>query len=131
MKHTSLILLLALAVACSTQKQPQPFSVIPMPNDVTLSEGSLNVAGALISYSEGWDARAVKAINAFKESLQTVTGKACDGKGGTMVSEGKQYQLLADTGYVQVSREEYEQVAPQSEGTFIEDIEGWDDFRKP
>ena len=86
MKHTSLILLLALAVACSTQKQPQPFSVIPMPNDVTLSEGSLNVAGALISYSEGWDARAVKAINAFKESLQTVTGKACDGKGGTMVS---------------------------------------------
>ena len=38
MKRTTLLLTLMLAVACSSPKQPQPFSVIPMPNDVTLSE---------------------------------------------------------------------------------------------
>ena len=49
MKHFFLTLMtIALAVACSENKQPQPFSVIPMPNDVTLAEGSFNVASALV-----------------------------------------------------------------------------------
>ena len=63
MKHTLLTLLtIALAVACSENKQPQPFSVIPMPNDVTLSEGSFNVAGALVTCDENLDEATAKAV---------------------------------------------------------------------
>ena len=52
-------------------------------------------------------------------------------KGNTMVSGGTQYMLKADTAMVKVSKEEYLQQAPQHEGTFLEDIDGWEDFRKP
>jgi hexosaminidase len=84
MKHTHILILLALtlAVACSEKKQPQPFSVIPMPNDVTLAEGSFNVAGALVSYDENVDAQSAKAIDGFVQTLKTVTGKPMNGKGG-------------------------------------------------
>ena len=84
MKHTHILTLLALtlAVACGEKKQPQPFSVIPMPNDVTLAEGSFNVAGALVSYDENVDAKSAKAIDGFVQTLKTVTGKPMNGKGG-------------------------------------------------
>ena len=84
MKHTHILLLFALtlAVACGEKKQPQPFSVIPMPNDVTLAEGSFNVAGALVSYDENVDAQSAKAIDGFVQTLKTVTGKPMNGKGG-------------------------------------------------
>ena len=81
MKRTLLIILtITLAVACRENKQPQPFSVIPMPNDVTLAEGSFNVAGAPVSYDENVDAASAKAIDGFVKTLETVTGKA--GKNG-------------------------------------------------
>ena len=86
MKHTFLTLLtIALAVACSENKQPQPFSVIPMPNDVTLAEGSFNVAGALVTCDENLDDASAKAIQGFVNTLETVTGKACkNGKNGAI-----------------------------------------------
>ena len=81
MKRTLLIILtITFAVACRENKQPQPFSVIPMPNDVTLAEGSFNVAGAPVSYDENVDAASAKAIDGFVKTLETVTGKA--GKNG-------------------------------------------------
>lgn len=52
-------------------------------------------------------------------------------KGNTMVSGDTQYLLQTDSALVKVSKEEYEQVAPQQNGTYLEDIDGWDDFRKP
>ena len=52
-------------------------------------------------------------------------------KNGAMVSGGTQYVLSADSGMVKVSKEEFESVAPQQNGTYLEDIEGWEDFRKP
>lgn len=52
-------------------------------------------------------------------------------KNGAMSSEGVTYMLQADTAMVEVSRDEYQQVAPRQEGTFLEDIDGWEDFRKP
>ncbi len=84
MKHSRILFLFALtlAVACGEKKQPQPFSVIPMPNDVTLAEGSFNVAGALVSYDENVDAQSAKAIDGFVQTLKTVTGKPMNGKGG-------------------------------------------------
>lgn len=52
-------------------------------------------------------------------------------KDGAMVSGGKQYVLRADSGMVKVSKDEYESVAPQQNGTYLEDIDGWEDFRQP
>ena len=86
MKHTFLTLLtIALAVACSEKKQPQPFSVIPMPNDVTLAEGSFNVAGVQVTCDENLDEASAKAVQGFVNTLETVTGKTCkNGKKGTI-----------------------------------------------
>ena len=81
MKRTLLTLVtIALAVACRENKQPQPFSVIPMPNDVTLAEGSFNVAGALVTCDENLDEASAKAVQGFVNTLETVTGKV--GKAG-------------------------------------------------
>ncbi len=76
MRHNLLsILALTLAVACTSQKQPQPFSVIPMPNDVTLSEGSFNLAGQDIYAEASLDQATHKAIADLWNQLYTVTGK--------------------------------------------------------
>ena len=69
------ILALSLAVACSAPQQPQPFSVIPMPNDVTLSEGSFNLAGADFYADASLDGQSLKAIDGFRQQLVTVSGK--------------------------------------------------------
>ena len=75
MKNTFLTLLaIVLAVSCGEKKQPQPFSVIPMPNDVTITEGSFNVAGAFISHDENLDAASLKAVDDFIQTVTTVTG---------------------------------------------------------
>lgn len=52
-------------------------------------------------------------------------------KDGKMVSAGIQYMLLRDTSLVKVSREEYEKVASSQAATYIDEIDGWEDFRKP
>lgn len=52
-------------------------------------------------------------------------------KDNQMVSGGTQYLLKNDSALVEVSKDEFFQVAPQQSGTFLEEIEGWDDFRKP
>ena len=103
MKHTLLTLVtIALAVACSENKQPQPFSVIPMPNDVTLAEGSFNVAGALVSVDGNVDEMTAKAIQGFKETLETVTGKPMNGKRGGTVRFGLNPNLGAEEYFLQV-----------------------------
>jgi hexosaminidase len=103
MKHTHLFTFLALtlAVACGEKKQPQPFSVIPMPNDVTLSEGSFNVANARISCDENLDEASAKAVNGFVETLKTVTGKSMNGKGGD-IHFGLNPNLGAEEYFLQV-----------------------------
>ena len=72
---------LALAVSCSGSRQPEPFSVIPYPNDVTLSEGVFPVAGALVSYDEALDDLSGKAVTRFAQALTTATGKLSGGAG--------------------------------------------------
>lgn len=52
-------------------------------------------------------------------------------QGNSMVSGETQYLLQNDSAMVKVSKDEYQAVAPQHEGTYFEDIEGWEDFRKP
>ena len=103
MKHTLLTLLtIALAMACSENKQPQPFSVIPMPNDVTLAEGSFNVAGALVTCDENLDEATAKAVQGFVHTLETVTGKASKaGKNGE-IHFGLNPNLGAEEYFLQV-----------------------------
>lgn len=48
-----------------------------------------------------------------------------------MISGEVQYFLKTNDTEVKVSAEEYKQVAPEQNGTFLEDIDGWEDFRKP
>ena len=84
MKRYAILFLLATLAACASPKQPEPFSVIPMPNDVTLSEGSFSVEEATIVWDAGWDERSDKAIQEFSRTLRTVTGKKpqANGAGG-------------------------------------------------
>ena len=103
MKHTLLTLLtIALAVACSENKQPQPFSVIPMPNDVTLAEGSFDVAGALVTCDENLDEASAKAVQGFVKTLETVTGKPCKSDKNGMVHFGLNPNLGAEEYFLQV-----------------------------
>lgn len=83
MKRLSLILaLVALTAACS-RPQPQAFHVIPMPEDVTLGEGVFPVAGAAIQVDENIDPVSVKAIQRFRDAVETASGKPLrDGNNG-------------------------------------------------
>ena len=103
MKHTLLALLtIVLALSCRENGQPQPFSVIPMPNDVTLSEGSFNVAGALVTVDENLDEASSKAVEAFSETLATVTGKPMTGKRGGEIHFGLNPNMGAEEYFLQV-----------------------------
>ena len=106
MRHTLLTLLtVALTVACSENKQPQPFSVIPMPNDVTLSEGSFNVAGALVTWDEDMDDASAKAVQGFVKTLETVTGKPCKSSKDGMIHFCVNPNLGAEEYFLQVKED--------------------------
>lgn len=65
----------------------------------------------------------IAASGMARESFSTQDNK--------MVSTGIEYMLLKDSAMVKVNKEEYQNVAPKQNGTYLEDIEGWEDFRKP
>jgi hexosaminidase len=103
MKNILLTLLAAvLVLSCRENGQPQPFSVIPMPNDVTLAEGSFNVAGALVSVDENLDEASAKAVKAFSETLETVTGKPMNGKRGGVIRFGLNPNMGTEEYFLQV-----------------------------
>lgn len=52
-------------------------------------------------------------------------------QGNAMVSTGTKYFLQGDSAMVEVSQEAYQEVAPKQSATYLEDIEDWEDFRKP
>ena len=82
MKHIALLSALALVLSCSAP-EPEPFHVIPMPNDVTLGEGSFALAGARLTIDQALDEASLQAINAFTAQVEAVSGKAFrKGEGG-------------------------------------------------
>lgn len=48
-----------------------------------------------------------------------------------MVSSGTKYLLQGDSALTEVSKEAYLEVSPKQNSTYFEDLEDWEDFRKP
>lgn len=74
MKHISILMAAAaMTIACSSPK-PQEFHVIPMPEEVTLSDGTFCVKGAAVGFDENLDGASFDAICRFIDALETATG---------------------------------------------------------
>jgi len=104
MKRNSCFYLLAvllLFTACS-KGTPVPFSVIPMPNEVTLGKGVFPVKGAHLVMDDEMDAASWKAVSDFVNAVETATGKPLkEGNGGFSFSynpemEAEEYLIVID-----------------------------------
>ena len=68
------ILLAALAVMACAKPVPQEFHVIPMPDQVSITDGAFCVKGVQISVDPAMDELSQKAVGRFVEALETATG---------------------------------------------------------
>ena len=75
MKRITLLFTAALAFVACCQSQPQAFHVIPMPAEVTLTEGSYAVAGKAFFLDPHLDDASSAAIWRFKNALEVASGK--------------------------------------------------------
>ena len=83
MKTHSILLAAAICAAACQAPVPQDFHVIPMPESVTVSEGSFNAAGAAVKIDENIPDDALKAIVRFTSALEKASGKKMhEGEGG-------------------------------------------------
>ncbi|MBQ4389157.1 MAG: beta-N-acetylhexosaminidase [Bacteroidales bacterium] len=75
-------MLAVLAVSCA-KPQPQAFQVIPMPADVTVTDGAFCVKGVAVAVDSALDEFSQKAVGRFVSALETATGaKTKSGEGG-------------------------------------------------
>ncbi len=74
MKHLALFLSVVALLAACAKPQPQAFHVIPMPADVTLSDGAFPVKGVAVAVDPALDDRSQKAVGRFVQALETATG---------------------------------------------------------
>ena len=82
MKKTIIMMLAVLAVSCA-KPQPQAFQVIPMPADVTVTDGAFCVKGVAVAVDSALDELSQKAVGRFVSALETATGaKTKSGEGG-------------------------------------------------
>ncbi len=76
------MMLAVLAVSCA-KPQPQAFQVIPMPADVTVTDGAFCVKGVAVAVDSALDELSQKAVGRFVSALETATGaKTKSGEGG-------------------------------------------------
>ena len=95
MKRISILLSLAALLAACAKPQPQAFHVIPMPADVTLSEGAFPVKGAAVTVDPALDELSQKAVGRFVSALETATGTPA-GKSGKAISFRLNSNLAAE-----------------------------------
>ena len=74
MKRFLTIMTLAVAVSACCTQQPQDFHVIPMPESVTIGDGTFCVKGAAVGFDENLDAASFDAVLRFVDALETATG---------------------------------------------------------
>ncbi len=76
------MMLAVLALSCA-KPQPQAFQVIPMPADVTVTDGAFCVKGVAVAVDSALDELSQKAVGRFVSALETATGaKTKSGEGG-------------------------------------------------
>ena len=75
MKRTLLAALAVILVTACHKPEAQPFSVIPLPNDVTMGEGIFKVAGADIFVEETLPEDIVSVARGFADRMALVSGK--------------------------------------------------------
>ena len=73
MKRFYLLFVLLAIFACSKPK-PQDFHVIPMPDQVTLTDGVFNVKGMAVNFDENMDEASLCASLRFVDALETASG---------------------------------------------------------
>ncbi len=104
------ISLSVMAVSC-TKAGPEPFTVVPQPNEVVLSEGAFRLAPAF-TVKEDVPEKAKEAIAAFQARIAEATGKnAVEGPAVTFSYDpslsSEQYVLDVDGSGVRVSASAY------------------------
>ena len=104
MKRISILLSLAVLLAACAKPQPQAFHVIPMPADVTLSEGAFPVKGAAVTVDPALDELSQKAVGRFVSALETATGTPA-GKSGKAISFRLNPNLAAEQYTIDVTAE--------------------------
>ncbi len=90
--------------------------------------------GTIIRNGIGANNSSVSEFIKLENSKVSASGAARETfvvKDGVMVSGGTKYLLQNDSTMVEVSKDEFRKVAPQQDGTYLEEIDGWEDFRKP
>ena len=90
--------------------------------------------GVILRNGIGHNHASISEFILLENSQIASSGAICESfdiKDNVLVSGGIRYLLQTDSAMVDVSKEEYQQVAPQQEGTYLEDIDGWEDFRTP
>ncbi len=98
---------LAVIASCCNTK-PEPFSVIPLPNEVSIGEGAFCIKGTKIQLDEALDDASAKAIGRFVRALETATGrKTRVGDGGIEFRlnpdlGSEQYYIKVETGGAEV-----------------------------
>lgn len=91
-------------------------------NGVILRSGTNRDGSYFSQFIKLKDSR-VSAVGESRETFKI--------KNNEMVSTGTQYFLRADSALIKVTQEQYQQVAPTEDAVYLENIEGWEDFRKP
>ena len=90
--------------------------------------------GVIIRNGIGANGSTISEFIRLKNSQKDASGairEKFEIKNNEMVSVGTEYVLWKDSAMVKVTKAEYLEAAPQGEGSFLEDIDGWEDFRKP
>ena len=83
MKRISFFLAAMTLVAACCKPQAQPFSVIPMPDQVSLADGTYNVKGTAVHFDDDLDEASMAAVLRFVDALETATGVQTQwGEGG-------------------------------------------------
>ena len=95
---------------------------------------SIAANGTILRSGTAGDGSFVTQFICLNDSTKYARGEAHEKfviQDNEVVSSGTKYWLQTDSAMVEVSKEVYLKAAPHQEGIYLEDIDGWEDFRKP